>query len=124
QVTEQVREHLEALTTAQPEYVLGGALTQAQHAGRESTIVSGPSAALYADEVLDRATCPSCKQINRKWVGNSDDPARPWTLLYPVRGYVGCAGRDRCRGQLVAVWRGGTDWEKWVEQPPQRGDDA
>lgn len=122
QVADQVREHLESLTDAQPTYVLGGALSQAQHAGRAATILAGPSAALYADEVLDRATCPPCKRVNRKWLGNSDDPARPWATQYPVRGYVACEGRDRCRGQVIAVWRGGKDWRKWIEQPAERGD--
>src|SRR5690606_28814029 len=83
QVAEQVREHLESLTDAQPRYVLGGALSHAQHEGREATILSGPSAAIYADEVLDRATCRACRRVNRKWLGNSDDPAKPWRALYP-----------------------------------------
>ena len=122
QVAGQVQEHLEGLTDVQPRYVLGGALTQAQHTGREATILAGPSAALYADEVNDSSRCGPCGAINRRWIGNSDDPAKPWLDLYPVRGYIACEGRDRCRGQLAAVWRGGTDWRKWIEQPPQRGD--
>lgn len=122
QVTTVVTEHLDLLTDAQAEDVLGGALTQAQHEGRLATITAGPSAALYSDEVLDRATCPNCRAVNRKWLGNSDDPLRPWLLTYPIRGYLDCLGRDRCRGQVVAVWRGGSDWRKWVELPEQRGD--
>jgi hypothetical protein len=122
QVADAVEEHLESLTDAQTRYVLGGALTQAQHTGREATILGGPSAALYADEVLDPNTCGPCRTVNRRWVGNSDDPAKPWEAVYPVRGYVACAGRDRCRGQLIAVWRGGKDWKQWIEQPEQRGE--
>jgi HK97 family phage portal protein len=122
QVTTAVTEHLDSLTDAQTRYVVGGALTQAQHTGRERTILAGPSAALYADEVLDPNTCGPCRVVNRRWVGNSDDPAKPWQLVYPVRGYVACAGRDRCRGQLIAVWRGGKDWTKWIEQTEQRGE--
>ena len=122
QVAGQVQEHLEGLTDAQNRYVLGGALTQAQHTGREATILAGPSAALYADEILDRATCGPCRSVNRRWLGNSDDPAKPWQGQYPVRGYIACEGRDRCRGQVIAVWRGGKDWRQWIEPSEQRGD--
>lgn len=121
EVTKRVREHLESLTDAAPRLYLGAALTQAQREGRVSTMIAGPSAALYADEVLDKNICKNCRAINRKWIGNSDDPNQPWTATYPVRGYVDCLGRDRCRGQVVAVWRDGTDWKKWVEMPNQRG---
>lgn len=121
-ITGQVADHLTDLTPAQPTEVLGGALTGAQAAGREATMLAGPSAALYAQEVNDRHRCGPCADVDRKWVGNSDDPARPWLALYPVRGYIACRGRDRCRGQLVAVWRGGKDWKQWVEmEPVERG---
>jgi len=121
-VAAQVADALATLTPAQPELVLGGALTAAEAAGREATMLSGPSAALYASEVNDSSRCSRCAAVDGKWVGNSDDPARPWRALYPVRGYVACLGRDRCRGGLVAIWRGGSDWTKWVEgQPVERG---
>lgn len=119
-VRNDVSAHLDTLTTAYPELVLGGALTQAQHDGRWGTILGGPEAALYADEVLDRNTCSPCKDINRKWIGNASD-ASP-ALVYPVAGYVGCLGRWRCRGQVVAVWRGGNNWKEWAEMPAQKGD--
>jgi hypothetical protein len=63
--------------------------------------------------------CGPCRAINRKWIGNASD-ASP-SLVYPVAGYVGCLGRWRCRGQVVAVWRGGNNWKEWVEMPDQRG---
>lgn len=110
--------HLGTLTDAYPRLVLGGALTQAQHDGRWGTMLGGPEAALYADEVLDKNTCRPCAEINRKWIGNASD-SMP-SLTYPVAGYVGCLGRWRCRGQVVAVWRGGTNWREWVELPAQR----
>lgn len=111
-----VADALTTLTPAQPEYVLGGAATAAEAAGREATMLAGPSAALYAREVNDRNRCGPCSAVDGKWVGNSDDPTKPWRSLYPVRGYLGCLGRDRCRGGLVAVWRGGKDWKQWVDE--------
>jgi HK97 family phage portal protein len=120
-VAEQVGEHLASLTDAQPRLVLGGALSQAQNAGRSATMLAGPSAALYADEVNDKARCGPCSEVNRRWLGNSDDPAQPWLDMYPARGYVDCLGGDRCRGLVVAVWRGGSDWTKWIEKPAPRG---
>jgi hypothetical protein len=113
-----VAAHLGSLTTAYPELVLGGALTQAQHDGRWRTMLGGPEAALYADEVLDKNTCGPCRDVNRKWIGNASDTSP--SLVYPVAGYVGCLGRWRCRGQVVAVWRGGDNWREWVELPAQR----
>jgi HK97 family phage portal protein len=113
-----VRVHLDSLTDAAPRLYLGSALTSAQHDGRLQTIASGPEAALYADETLDGNTCGPCRAIHRKWVGNASDGMRLKT--YPTRGYVGCEGRDRCRGQVVAVWRGGRDWRKWVEMEPEK----
>ena len=110
--------HLDSLTTAYPELVLGGALTQAQHDGRWQTMLGGPEAALYADEVLDKNTCGPCRDVNRKWIGNASDTSP--ALVYPVAGYAGCLGRWRCRGQVVAVWRGGDNWREWVEMPAQR----
>lgn len=118
EVAEGVREHLDSLTDAAPRRYLGSALSRAQHDGRVRTMAAGPEAALYADEVLDTNTCGPCRAVNRKWIGNSSDAMRLRT--YPTSGYVDCEGRDRCRGQVVAVWRGGSDWRKWKELPPQR----
>jgi hypothetical protein len=117
-VRSDVAAHLDMLTPAYPELVLGGALTQAQHDGRWRTMLGGPEAALYADEVLDKNTCAPCRDVNRKWIGNASDTSP--SLVYPVAGYVGCLGRWRCRGQVCAVWRGGDNWREWVELPPQR----
>lgn len=62
--------------------------------------------------------CGPCRDVNRKWIGNASDTSP--ALVYPVAGYVGCLGRWRCRGQVVAVWRGGDNWREWVELPAQR----
>lgn len=123
-VAEQVREHLDALTDAQPRLQLGGALSDAQHQGRTATMraaeqllpdLSEPSVAYYASEKLDEATCRYCREVDKRWLGNSlDDVMKE----YPGGGYVRCEGRWRCRGQVVAVWRGGEDQSQWIEKEP------
>mgnify|MGYP002144177602 CR=1 FL=1 len=117
-VAEAVREHLDTLTDAYPRQVFGSGLSMAQHDGRLRTIAGGPSAALYADEVLDKNTCGPCRAVDRRWLGNEGDAMVLAT--YPTGGYIGCLGRWRCRGQVVAIWRGGSDWRKWIEKPPKR----
>lgn len=119
-VANAVQNHLRSLTTAQPDYVLGGSLSSAQREGRWSTARAGPGVALYASEILDGATCSYCRAIDRRWLGNVDDPDQPWLLTYPVQGYVDCKGRSRCRGQIRYVWRGGSDESKWIEKAPWR----
>lgn len=117
-VAEGVDKHLGTLTDAQPAYILGGGFTGAQREGRMSTALGGPGAALYSSEILDRNTCKYCRAIDGMWLGNLEDPLKPWEATYPAGGYVDCLGRDRCRGQIVYVWRGGSDWKKWVEKDP------
>lgn len=98
-----VRQQLEGLTDAQPRAMIGSALTQAQRQGRMNTLRAAPTAAWYASEQLDKNTCGPCKAVNGKWLGNSiiDNVNR----LYPTGGYIDCEGRDRCRGQVIGVWR-------------------
>lgn len=102
-----VREHLESLSTAFVEANLGGALTSAQNTGRLNTMLSAPSAALYASEQMDKNTCGPCRTINGKWLGNSDDPdiAAKVEAVYPNGGYKACLGGVRCRGTIVSVYR-------------------
>lgn len=102
-VVEAVSEHLNALTDSQAELHLGGALTRAQHIGRYDTYRAAPSAAYYANEVLDRNTCKYCREIDGKWLGN--DLLRDVPKTYPMGGYVNCLGRQRCRGMVSALWR-------------------
>lgn len=105
-VSRGVRDHLESLSDSFLADNLGGALSHAETTGRANTMLSAPSMAIYASEVLDGATCGPCREINGKWIANSDDPDAQAKIsaVYP-RGYVGCLGRDRCRGQLVGVVR-------------------
>ncbi|MGV1006779.1 MAG: hypothetical protein ACOYEV_18900, partial [Candidatus Nanopelagicales bacterium] len=109
----QLEAHLSQLTTARQELYLGSSLTQAQHAGRLATFASGPVAAYYASEQLDTATCKYCKAVHGRWLGNDLTTEVPKT--YPLGGYISCQGRQRCRGQVVAIYRGGN---RWIERQP------
>jgi hypothetical protein len=105
-----VREHLDSLTDAQVEYVLGGALTGAQNAARTLTLATNRidthDLILFASEVLDRATCIPCFDIHGTRLGDTiTGDFRLLYRLYPVRGYIECLGRDRCRGTPVGVWQ-------------------
>lgn len=102
-VVTQVQTHLDELTDAQPRLYLGNALTNAQHHGRMMTYLAAPTAAYYASEQLDKNTCGPCKDVHGKWLGNNLLEEVP--LTYPTGGYIGCLGRARCRGMVVAIWR-------------------
>lgn len=103
QAVASIRAYLDQLTDARPTLYLGGALTEAQHAGRLETFASGPQPAYYANEVLDKNTCQECRAVNGRWLGN--DLYGDVATMYPTGGYVGCEGRQRCRGQVFGVWR-------------------
>lgn len=106
-VAANVRQHLEELSDAFPKSNLGALLTSAQNTGRLNTILSGPSVAIYANEVMDRNTCSPCREVDGKWLGNSDDPGTPARVaeVYPNGGYRFCEGGVRCRGTIVSVYR-------------------
>jgi hypothetical protein len=107
EVSAAVREHLESLSDTFLRDQLGGALSSAETTGRMNTALSGPSAALYASEMLDKRTCSPCFEINGKWLGNSDDPdiVAKVEAVYPSGNYKNCLGGVRCRGQVVSVYR-------------------
>lgn len=102
EVTEQVREFLEGLSGAQARDQLGGALSNAQNAGRIATLRAAPEAAYYADERLDSNTCTNCEDIDGVWLGNDIDRVE---AQYPNGGFVDCLGRERCRGTVVVEFR-------------------
>lgn len=106
-IAEAVRAALDALTDAGPAAWLGGALTGAQNAARIETLRAAPEGALYGSEKNDKNTCQPCRSVNGKWLGNISDMAQV-EASYPggaYGGYVGCLGRERCRGTIVGVWR-------------------
>src|SRR5579875_1482481 len=77
------------------------AVQQADGIGRTATMVQLPTATrYYASELLDKATCGPCSQID----GTEYDTLDQAKADYPNGGYKDCAGGDRCRGSIVAVW--------------------
>lgn len=106
-VSQAVKEHLESLSDTFVRDQLGASLSSAQMTGRMNTMLSGPSAALYASEMLDKRTCSPCARIDGKWIGNTDDPdiAAKLEAVYPNGNYRDCEGGVRCRGQIVAIHR-------------------
>lgn len=118
QVAGAVDDHLAGLSDAFLADQLGAALTSAQNAGRVATLKLAPEGALYASEVMDRNTCPPCREVNGRWLGNISDlstldaayppatqPSANPNAVYPNGGYVDCQGGVRCRGTIVGVWR-------------------
>ncbi|MFJ5984318.1 phage portal protein [Lentzea sp. NPDC092896] len=105
-----VRTHLESATDAEPKRVLGGALHGSINAGRASTLAAGPVGAIYATETLDSATCGPCREIDGRWICDTDDLTALYKL-YPLAGYLDCEGGIRCRGTFTGVWRAQTGKE-------------
>lgn len=97
-----------ALSTAAIVTRIGGLLSAAQNKARLQTFATGPRCELSASEVLDKNTCDPCEAIDGTVFGYSDDPGTlsAAEAAYPLGGYVGCEGQDRCRGTLVADWTG------------------
>ncbi len=64
----------------------------------------------WAEGVLVH-NCDPCRSVNGTWLGNTDQMDQV-LAAYPggaYGGYVGCLGRERCRGTVVGVWREGAD---------------
>jgi hypothetical protein len=94
-----VRTHLESLSDSYLNDQLGGALTQAQNAGRVLVMGSAPGTA-YASELLDENTCDECAAEDGTVFDTIDDAVQD----YPAGGYSECAGGPRCRGTIVMVY--------------------
>lgn len=101
-----VSQHVANLTDSQLQYVLGAALHGAGNHARILTLLGVDDVYIYASEVLDTNTCEPCAEIHGELLGDTVEGnfARVYAL-YPVRGYIDCLGRDRCRGTVVGVWR-------------------
>ncbi|HEU5046144.1 MAG TPA: hypothetical protein VFT75_18635 [Nocardioidaceae bacterium] len=102
-----VRDQLEALTDAYLNDTLGGAMTQAQNAGRRAVMSAAHTAGTiyYASELLDERTCENCASED----GTSFVTLTDAEVDYPAGGYMACSGGPRCRGTLVAVYGEPTD---------------
>lgn len=102
EVAASVREHLEGLTDAYLNDMLGGAMTQAQNTGRKAVIAERPST-IYASELLDGNTCSRCAEVDGREYATLVDAEAD----YPTGGNKSCLGGPRCRGTLVAVYTEG-----------------
>jgi hypothetical protein len=94
----------------------GAAMHGAMNTARLDTLRHGPVGAVYSSELNDSNTCSPCHEIDGRWLGNTDDMATV-ELSYPAGaygGYIGCLGRERCRGTVVGVWREGAGDENDV----------
>lgn len=106
-VADGVRDWLNGLSDANIRIQLGGTLHGALNSARIATFENGPVGALYGHEVNDSNTCGPCRQVNGRWLGNTDQMATV-LLSYPegaYGGYVHCEGGSRCRGTIFGVWR-------------------
>lgn len=104
QVADDVDTYLAGLSDATPRAQIGGALTNAQNTARIATMIPAPPATYIASEHLDTNTCDPCEDID----GTEWDDIADVIAAYPAGGYVGCAGRERCRGMPIADWSGTT----------------
>lgn len=107
EVAQAARVALDALSDAGTRRQLGGTLHGAMNAARYVTLRHAPVGAIYASEVNDRNTCVPCREVNGRWLGNTNDPAMAYAL-YPdgaYGGYIGCLGGINCRGTITGVWR-------------------
>jgi hypothetical protein len=79
---------------------LAGAIMQAYNAGRKEVFKTGPAAKYYATEMLDENTCSACAGVDGTEYLTVADAEND----YPNAGFTECAGGDRCRGTLVAIY--------------------
>jgi hypothetical protein len=100
-VADQVTTYLEGLSDSSLRTQLGGALSAAQGAGRRSVLEAAPPVRVIASEVLDQNTCSPCRDVD----GTEWDNLAEALAAYPTGAlYVGCLGRERCRGLLLGLW--------------------
>jgi hypothetical protein len=100
EIADAVSESLGELSDAFLADVLGGAITQAENAGRVGVMDEGPAATYYASEILDGNTCDPCAALD----GTEYETLEEALADYPSGGYAECLGGARCRGTLVAVY--------------------
>lgn len=102
---QRVHDHVANLTDSQLAYVLGAALHGAGNHARILTLLEVDDVYIYASEVLDTNTCGPCADVHGELLGDTTTGFDRVFEDYPVRGYIDCLGRDRCRGTVVGVYR-------------------
>lgn len=107
-----MRTAMEELSEAPVRHLLGGALTGAQNEGRLTAAVDADiPGSVFADETRDANTCQPCRDIDARFLGMTDemDDVRRHYPGGGFGGYVGCEGRERCRGTIRIEWPEGLD---------------
>ena len=99
-LAENVRTYLESLSDTWVTDQLGAAVTDGINTGRAAVLTAGPAVRWVASEVLDRATCGPCREIDGHEYASWEDAA----AAYPTGGYRSCLGRLRCRGVLYSLY--------------------
>jgi hypothetical protein len=103
-VAADVKSTLDARSDSYARDILGGAVQQGINDGRGLVMRRAGPQYIYASEILDNNTCAACAGVDGTQYTSMDDAARD----YPSGGYTDCAGYDRCRGVLVAIYDEGT----------------
>lgn len=106
EVADGVREHLETLRAPERSLKFGGTLHRVVNIARlvvqSAAVTVRPGGRLVASEILDRATCDRCEDIN--------GTVYPTVLAawrdYGTGIYRLCKGRWRCRGTTRVAWPG------------------
>jgi hypothetical protein len=100
-IADAVRSYFSNLGSSYLNDFIGGVMTQAQNTGRFTAMAATDRpASFYASELLDDATCDECANIDGTEYASLDDAQDD----YPTGGFKDCAGGQRCRGTVVAVY--------------------
>lgn len=103
EVADNVREWLESLSGAVSKDHIAGAVSDAVNEGRGLVFRSDDQDGdLYSSELLDANTCSRCVGIDGTHYESMEAAMRD----YPTGGFVGCEGRERCRGIVYKVLAG------------------
>jgi hypothetical protein len=100
EVADKVRLDLQSRSDAYMRDILGGGVQKAINDGRGVVMREAGPNYIYASELLDNATCAACAGIDGTQYQTMDDAERD----YPGGGFTDCAGGERCRGMLVAIY--------------------
>lgn len=102
------------------------ASSTAQGLGRNAGAAAAPRpSAVYASELMDRATCGPCSRVDGRRYRTLEDALADYPM---AGGHIFCEGGLRCRGTLVYVWPteapptidGTTPPEGPIDPPPDR----
>jgi hypothetical protein len=105
EVADKVTEHLRGLKGAAASDHLGGAVQTSINDARKLTFNrDGREGDIFSSELLDSNTCSACIAVD----GTHYQDVEAAAADYPTGGFIGCEGRERCRGTLIKVYRSET----------------